>query len=263
MIKYLICILSLTTLVGLAQIPNSDFESWVNVSSYENPEYWFTNNGATTTVQKTSDSFSGMYAINIESNYPSIEGKAPGEAYTFVSPLSSSDTLYAWVKCDSLISPAKGVIEIVAYNSGQNPQVINRLEIAQASPNYQLMSMVIPNVTADSLGIWLVAESFQSALGYEGYVRMKVDKLHVSSSLGITQNELHIKVYPNPTRGIVNFDFPENNFDGMVLNGQGSPILRLSENGQYFDLSQFPSGIYFLKISTESGVAIRKIIKLD
>ena len=256
--KHFVCVFTLICTVGLAQIPNSDFESWVNMTSYENPEYWFSNNGITTTVSKTTDSYSGMYAINIESNYPSIEGKAPGEAYTFISTPSLPDTLYAWVKCDSLISPAKGVIEIVAFKSGQNPQVINRLEIAQSSSNYQLVSMLIPQVVADSLGIWLVAESYQSSLGYEGYVRMKADVLFTSTSIGIEQNELNVNIYPNPTYGKLFFDYSEEDYSVYVLDAQGRQVLSFSENCNYIDLSQLHSGVYFVKISMKEGVAILK-----
>lgn len=74
--KHLFTILSafITGLTLAQTIPNAGFESW-NVTSFENPSVFYTSNmkgingtGATINVTKTTDAFSGNYAIRVSTN---------------------------------------------------------------------------------------------------------------------------------------------------------------------------------------------------
>jgi len=83
----------------------------------------------------------------------------------------------------------------------------------------------------------------------------------------ITNDELQITVYPNPTTGKFNvqssmfkvqsveiFDvFGRKIYDDN--NSYGLTVLRS------YDLTVFPAGIYFLKITTENGIVTKKVIK--
>jgi len=76
-----------------------------------------------------------------------------------------------------------------------------------------------------------------------------------------------IKVYPNPTNGELRIENGELRIKGVELydvfgrkvyednNSYGLTILRS------YDLTPFPAGVYFLKITTETGIVSKKIIK--
>ncbi len=76
--------------------------------------------------------------------------------------------------------------------------------------------------------------------------------------------ELETNLYPNPTNGIFTIDL--SNIEAQkvkVINSTGKEIMELpAENlKMQIDLSKFPSGIYTLKIQTEDGMKVEKIIK--
>ena len=68
-----------------AAIPDHSFENW-EVITYENPEDWYTLNmfsailGDSTSVEKTTDAYSGNYALKITSTYQSVFDDTSGMA---------------------------------------------------------------------------------------------------------------------------------------------------------------------------------------
>ena len=71
-ILYVLITLTITT---KAQIPNSGFENWITIGSYENPNGWATTNsfstGAFYAVTKSTDHYpatAGYYSIRIEND---------------------------------------------------------------------------------------------------------------------------------------------------------------------------------------------------
>ncbi|WP_300665183.1 T9SS type A sorting domain-containing protein [Fluviicola sp.] len=73
--------------------------------------------------------------------------------------------------------------------------------------------------------------------------------------------EISWGVFPNPTEGIVRIDWrSEEPFPGAVLiDAQGRILLNVSSENPQFDLSDSPSGIYFLKLNNSQDV--KKIIR--
>lgn len=73
--------------------------------------------------------------------------------------------------------------------------------------------------------------------------------------------EISWGVFPNPTEGIVRIDWrSEGSFPGAVLvDAQGRIILTVSSDNPQFDLSDAPSGLYFLKLNNSQEV--KKIIR--
>ena len=75
------------------------------------------------------------------------------------------------------------------------------------------------------------------------------------------QNE--ISVYPNPTNGILTVEASENIFSIEIENALGEKIYRHAFPGKssaLVDLGAYPSGIYFMKIKTQNGFLVKKII---
>ena len=73
----------------------------------------------------------------------------------------------------------------------------------------------------------------------------------------ITNDELQIAVYPNPTTGQLTMDNGQLTINGVELFDVYGRKLFLRS----YDLTDFPAGVYFLKITTENGIITKKIIK--
>lgn len=72
-----------------------------------------------------------------------------------------------------------------------------------------------------------------------------------------------IKVYPNPTKDILNIDFGNENIQNVTLVQSAGKELKtyiMNDKISKIDLSDFESGIYFLKIKTSSSTIIKKIV---
>ena len=88
-----------------------------------------------------------------------------------------------------------------------------------------------------------------------------------STATGITTNNRNfsnVKVFPNPTNGI--FIIEGNNIQRIEIknvNGvNGGDIKDVTTNKKQLeiDLSQYPKGIYLIKVLTDKGVAVKKVV---
>lgn len=82
----------------------------------------------------------------------------------------------------------------------------------------------------------------------------------VVTSIEETEGIDEITVYPNPTKNqlrITNYELEIKNI--MLFDIFGRQIFETNETA--FDISHFPAGFYVMKIETEKGVIIKKIIK--
>ena len=73
----------------------------------------------------------------------------------------------------------------------------------------------------------------------------------------------NIKVYPNPTQNSLNIQSTSTIFSTEIIDINGRTIQSLSQNSNdiILDIENFQSGIYLLKVTTENGSSIQKIIK--
>ena len=77
-----------------------------------------------------------------------------------------------------------------------------------------------------------------------------------------------LNIYPNPTSGILHIqsDYLMGTVDTKIYNLQGQVVLfdhSVPSNGTIsLDLSSIKTGIYFIKISSEEGTVVKKIVKL-
>lgn len=81
-----------------------------------------------------------------------------------------------------------------------------------------------------------------------------------STSIG-DENISTFAVYPNPTTGIITIDGISSTTRVMVTNTQGQIISNISiETAHQLDLSSQPSGLYFVKLVSDQGTKIVKLI---
>ena len=75
---------------------------------------------------------------------------------------------------------------------------------------------------------------------------------------------IQIKVYPNPTEGVLNLKFngSADVFYRLIdLSGRTILTKRISNENETLDLNTLESGIYILEIHTAGEVMVKKIIK--
>jgi uncharacterized delta-60 repeat protein len=72
-----------------------------------------------------------------------------------------------------------------------------------------------------------------------------------------------LKVYPNPTNSIINIqsDFTINTIELYDIQGRILSTSLENSNDVNFDISKRQNGLYFLKIKTEKGIKVVKIVK--
>src|SRR5690606_32204110 len=81
--------------------------------------------------------------------------------------------------------------------------------------------------------------------------------------IGIEENQLdNIKIYPNPTTRLIFIESKTENILGAtIFDILGKNVLQEIGNIQEMDISHLQSGMYFLRIKTDSGEFVQKIIK--
>lgn len=82
----------------------------------------------------------------------------------------------------------------------------------------------------------------------------------ISTGINKTEDLHDIVVFPNPANDFLNLKSSSliEKFEFMDLNGK---ILKVKSNKNILDISDFPAGLYFIKIYTEQGFIIRKVVK--
>jgi len=85
-------------------------------------------------------------------------------------------------------------------------------------------------------------------------------------TVGVSENEsLSIEVYPNPTTGELRIENGELRIEKVeIFDIYGKNVganLRVCPDENQIDMSDLASGVYFVKIYTEEGVVVKKVIK--
>ncbi len=81
-------------------------------------------------------------------------------------------------------------------------------------------------------------------------------------SVNQAQNTLSlVKIFPNPSKGVINIDVPKEigDFEIRVFNVSGQLIVRMN-NDNRIDLSNEPSGLYYIQLISEESTITQKLI---
>ncbi|WP_045079843.1 T9SS type A sorting domain-containing protein [Aequorivita vladivostokensis] len=90
------------------------------------------------------------------------------------------------------------------------------------------------------------------------------DPSDTCETAGMGENSIEsIKIYPNPSTGIytITSALPIAHLVVYSINGSKIRTLEPQEPVQHLDLSHLPKGIYLLKIKTQTGTAVKKLIR--
>ncbi len=85
----------------------------------------------------------------------------------------------------------------------------------------------------------------------------------VNVTIGVSENDvLNAKIYPNPTQGELNIKC-----SGMqeitvyMPNGQTVEKINVNNDNYTLNMNDYKSGVYYLRITTENGTSIQKVLK--
>jgi hypothetical protein len=119
-----------------------------------------------------------------------------------------------------------------------------------------ILTTVFTNLTPADITLYVPAGTtafYQAAVGWQ-------DLTIVEGALSVKGfNEVKFSVYPNPISDFVTITSIESITNVTVLNASGGVVLNSSSTE--LDLSNFASGIYFVKVETKNGMSAKTIIK--
>ena len=80
----------------------------------------------------------------------------------------------------------------------------------------------------------------------------------------ISECQEFFKIYPNPTNGLINIEFADNEIQQIKISDlTGKTIIEKTniQQNETIDLSSFASGIYIIKIRKNNEIFTTKIVK--
>ena len=89
------------------------------------------------------------------------------------------------------------------------------------------------------------------------------DKKSAEAKASVSKSNLQVEIYPNPTSGIVNVNFATAGYELVLFDMNGKLLKQQTANEQntILNISQFPSGIYFLTVKSGDKVYTQKVVK--
>lgn len=179
--------------------------------------------------------------------------------------------LFSWVNncscqnesfemCDAITdlnATTDKIIVDLSWNAPANNEVVN-YEIYRDTRflgTTEEMSFTDNSLTKSGKHVYSVRAVYNDCYGLFGNIT-------VEASTGIYQNsEIKASVYPNPSHD--NFVVVCDNMEKIsVYNVVGTLLFEAETNNNNYVINGLSSGVYFIKIETENGIAISKIVKL-
>ncbi len=288
-VTIILFVLFIVTIKTNAQIPNSGFEDWTTVGSYENPTGWFNCNytslGTFYPVTKSSDHYPisvGNYSIRLENQIPLSNCSSYGFAYTGDDSITSCTpsfpitghptNLCGYYKC----FPQNNDTMQIGLMLWQNGVWIAGAEFICTDTVSNWTSFNIPisaYTTADSATITVAAfyndTTCGSPYGPFGNSVLYVDNISfdnlISSIPEQSFKNITFRLYPNPAYDIVTLNIDNINSSDLTLNiynviGNLISSELLKQNYQKINIRDLSNGIYIVEIKSKEWSEKQKLI---
>jgi hypothetical protein len=280
---------------------NLGLETWVSISSYEEPANgWSSLNAlsdlaplAPVTVTKTTDKYSGTYAAKLETKKIPIvntliggllatgffdNNASPGQNLKLGMPYTSSPKYFSgYYKYTSVSNDSADFFcALTKWNSSLNRRdtlgVASYRELNNVS-SYTKFNFKInytDSITAPDTIIMLFASS-GAAQNFQGQVgsTLYIDEVSLGNASGVYEllgNEVEINVFPNPTAEQLNISILQelNGLNYKIYNSSGKMLLRdTMKKYTTIKTNGLKEGKYFLSVYDNKGlVASEKFIIL-
>lgn len=164
--------------------------------------------------------------------------------------------------------PADGVLEIgISRTNGLDAVGHGKIGILRFTPKTQLTSSTPFFFEINETEGINAAEEKISLFGHDEVVRVEP-----ASPIQIVMSDLEqapefvgsLRLHPNPTRDQFTLQTPEANMQKVeILNGFGQQMLleKTAATQARISISHLPVGLYFVRIYTDTGVIIKRIVK--
>jgi hypothetical protein len=161
----------------------------------------------------------------------------------------SGDKDFPAVVTDNFYTSSDTLVDGTPAFSGTSNWKLSRLQFFTAIP---LKTTGPSCVNMDTVWLRFRFISDDTVEAMDGWIidDIKIEKDMYSAIKNVTVDVL--KIYPNPTTGIINFPSLRNQdrYSIEVTNTLGQPVLRVAYQKE-IDLSSQPKGLYFYKVSGE------------
>lgn len=283
----IITVLITVTITAHAQIPNSGFENWTTVGSYENPTEWNNcNSSATGTlfpVTKSSDHYPlsvGSYSIRMENKTPLTGCSSYGFAQTsnnnYPCKPAFGITGHPNNFCGYYKSfPQNNDTIQIALMLFKNGEWVAGAELITTTTISNWTSFNIPISTytlADSATIVLAAFYNDTTCGFPygpfGNSILYVDNLSFDNLITALPEHRSMNnmfsLYPNPASDIINLNIDNVNNTNLTVNiynvvGTLIKTEMLKQNNPKMNIGDLSNGIYFIEVKNTEWSEKQKI----
>lgn len=241
---------------------SENFELWVTGPfGFHIPDGWTVNNAVPTrpVSVRNEEPYSGTYALQLFSEGPSFEGRAPGRASKKFYA-TTNDPISVYVRVDSLLPG--GSAEIVVYLNNSSLTTLGTWSSTTVTPGYVNAQVAIPNFSApDTLSISLVAKTTLGPLGYVGYAVVTFDALgQITTSANEPNEKDAISLSPNPTTGLFTFGNGQTAVDHAIVTDPQGRTVHTFSNVREIDLSNEPAGMYLVHVQHQGQPQTMKVV---
>jgi len=280
----ILTVLIALTIIANAQIPNSGFENWSTIGSYEEPTFWGSTNSYSTgpfyAITKSTDHYPvsvGNYSVRIENNTALLPNQAGRGFLATGQPPPSPDfpiighpaSLTGYYKFAPLNGDALFIF-IQLYDNGLTVSTANYTTSASASSWTPFNIILPPYTTADGGSIFFAAYNADGP-GAEplGNSVLYVDNLNfdnfIMSISEQTSENTTFTLYPNPASDIVTLNMDNFTNADMTLNiynviGNLVKSEILIQNQRQINIGDLSNGIYVVEIKSKEWTEKQKLL---
>jgi len=237
-----------------AQIPNSDFESWVPAPWYQNPEGWTTpNDEVNFVVSQDNDAFEGDYAMRVDAIPVPLGALGWAECTVPIDYIPSSLDFY--VKAGTEFGGVS--VTISFYN---NEFLFNSFDWNSGTPIEEWTFISIPLDQYEPVLTHAVIR-VEAQVGdlVPGTAWISVDAMGFESTLSDEEVTVEgdIQIYPNPCSDYIILDGISANSTVRILNVAGQTVFESNPtiSQMRLDIQNFPKGLYILNVQTANQVS--------
>ena len=239
-------------------------------SGYNEPLKYSTDDGQTWTVLPAFSETSTNHIVSSNSGTVYVAGSR-GNIY-----VSETDYTYENTYIQDVIIESSTTVSIHFSNNieAASAELVgnytltyySRTDIGVSSVTVDAAdNSIVHLVTAEDLpfdtNIYFSADNIIGTDSYPAFGDFKTSLTYT----GIFENDRSVlSIYPNPTNGITNFEFANNNIQKLTISDiTGKTIIEKVniQQNEMIDLSSFKSGIYIIKIQTDNEIFTTKIVK--
>lgn len=161
-----------------------------------------------------------------------------------------------------------GLLQIYANSSLRNLSGLENIDAAGIEDLAILSSNVLTNCSVKSICDYLRESSNQSSISMNGsgcnYRAQVLERCQRKAPPAKPEEMTEPVFYPNPTSSLVTLEAEAfENAEYEVQSALGRTLLTGTLENRQFDLSELPAGLYYVKIRSEAGDLLQKIVKVN